>query len=141
MMKKTISILFFIFVGNLNAATLYLCKTYSGGLFWYSQTCSNAQSLIERMVNVPDNLPFEQQVNIGEQNLAQARKIITDRNSNNYTVQNNTNQDKKNYCISIAQQIINIDNQARLAQSSQMQNYLNNKKRELRDTQYRSNCK
>jgi len=141
MMKKTIPILFFIFVGNVNAATLYLCKTYSGGLFWYSQTCSNAQSLIERMVNVPDNLPFEQQVNIGEQNLAQARKIITDRNSNNYTVQNNTNQDKKNYCISIAQQIINIDNQARLPQSSQMQSYLTDEKRKLRDNQYRNNCK
>lgn len=54
------------------ADTLYLCKAYSGGTFWASAHCSKHQALIEQIVNVPSGLPFDQQVQIGQQQLNSA---------------------------------------------------------------------
>jgi hypothetical protein len=57
------------------AATLYLCSAYSGGTFWSAEACSTRQALVERMVNVPDGLPFNQQVRLGEQARADAERL------------------------------------------------------------------
>jgi hypothetical protein len=48
------------------SATIYRCKAYSGGIFWSSAHCGTQQALIDRMVTVPNGLPFEQQVQIAE---------------------------------------------------------------------------
>lgn len=71
----------FIVIGALSApltseaATLYLCKGYSGGMFWSSVTCSQKSATIDRMVTVPDDMPWDQQVQYGEQVKANAAAI------------------------------------------------------------------
>jgi hypothetical protein len=54
------------------AESLYLCKAYSGGTFWSQAHCRVHNALIESIVSVPDSLPFDQQVRLGEQQRQQA---------------------------------------------------------------------
>jgi hypothetical protein len=48
------------------SVTIYLCKAYSGGMFWSSAYCGTQQALIDRTATVPGGLSFDQQVQIGE---------------------------------------------------------------------------
>lgn len=48
------------------ADTIYLCKAYSGGMFWSSVPCGQKQATVDRMVSVPDGIPWEQKVALGE---------------------------------------------------------------------------
>lgn len=69
---------FALAIGAPNAAsadTLYLCKSYSGGSFWASSHCNRHNALIDRMISVPDGLPFSQQVAIGQQSLNNTTKV------------------------------------------------------------------
>lgn len=56
------------------AATIYLCKAYSGGTFWADVHCNRHQAHIERMFSVPDGMPFDQKVALGQQALAALRR-------------------------------------------------------------------
>ncbi|MBK5207169.1 MAG: hypothetical protein JJD98_17760 [Polaromonas sp.] len=49
------------------AGSIYLCQAYSGGTFWAKPHCNQHSALIESIVSVPDNLPFDQQVALAEQ--------------------------------------------------------------------------
>lgn len=54
------------------SVTIYLCKAYSGGIFWSSAYCGTQQALIDRTATVPGGLPFDQQVQIAEAQRAAA---------------------------------------------------------------------
>ncbi|MDO8769447.1 MAG: hypothetical protein Q7K57_12230 [Burkholderiaceae bacterium] len=54
------------------SVTIYLCKAYSGGIFWSSAYCGTQQALIDRTATVPGSLPFDQQVQIAEAQRAAA---------------------------------------------------------------------
>lgn len=55
------------------AAPLYLCKSYANaGQFWSANHCSKTNALVEKVVTVPDNLAFDQQVHAAERALAQS---------------------------------------------------------------------
>jgi hypothetical protein len=46
--------------------TLYLCKSYGGGMFWSKTICHQLRATIDRIATVPGALPFEQQVAIAQ---------------------------------------------------------------------------
>lgn len=48
------------------ATTLYLCKSYGGGLFWSTGYCSSQQAFLERTATVPGGLTFEQQIQMAD---------------------------------------------------------------------------
>jgi hypothetical protein len=58
-----------------NAATIYLCKAYSGGMFWSSAVCSTQKAVIDRTALVPDGMPFNQQVDLAQQQLEAANRL------------------------------------------------------------------
>ena len=60
---------------QLGSVTIYLCKAYSGGMFWSSAYCGTQQALIDRTATVPGNLPFDQQVEIAEQQRSAAKRL------------------------------------------------------------------
>ena len=60
-----------------SAGSIYLCKAYAGGTFWASNHCNQHNALIERIANVPDGLPFDQQVNIANQQRQSAASTTT----------------------------------------------------------------
>ena len=74
------------------AGTIYLCRAYSGGTFWASNHCRQHNALIERIVTVPDGMPFDQQVDLGNQQLRSLNSqsvddhpILTRRDHSNLT--------------------------------------------------------
>ena len=64
-----------LFCSSGNAATIYLCKAYAGGMFWSNAVCSSQKAVIERTANVPDGMPFNQQVDLAQQQLSASQKL------------------------------------------------------------------
>ena len=58
-------------------ATLYLCQSYGGGLFWTREHCAQRNALVERMESVPADMPFERQVELarGQRERSQAMAV------------------------------------------------------------------
>jgi len=65
-----------VFVGAAPAGEVFMCKSYGGGTFWSSAHCSRHNALIERIVSVPDGMPFDQQVKLAEQDRAAAAGLV-----------------------------------------------------------------
>jgi hypothetical protein len=122
-----------------NAASIYLCRSYGGGSFWSSAQCSKSNALMERIVTVPDNMPFEQQVQIGEQTHSEARRLS--KSSRNTVVITNSDQHTENECASINARIQQLDSLARLPQSGQTQDRISEERKQLRDRQFRIPCR
>ena len=74
-MRSFVFIAFLLFSSLSHAETIYLCKAYAGGTFWSSAVCSSQKALIERTFNVPDRMPFDQQVNIAQSQLRSANEL------------------------------------------------------------------
>lgn len=123
------------FVGN--TATLYHCKNYSGGTFWASAHCSKHNALIDRTVTVPDNMPFEQQVQIGNKVRADAEALYAPPAQ----AQQPTSTQPEVNCTAISQEIASLDAMARQPQSAGTQDAIAQRRKVLRDTQFRSRCR
>lgn len=72
------------FSAQSHAETIYFCKAYNGSTFWSKAHCNQHKAFIERIVSVPDDMPFDQQVNIarGSVNAAQARQQAEENHAN-----------------------------------------------------------
>lgn len=111
------------------SGTIYLCKTYSGGAFWSSTHCRQHNALIERLVSVPDTLPFQQQVELAEQARAAGRALV-----HAPTLVHPQQQDasKQAECDALRARIAHNTAMARRPQPAQMQDWLAKDKREAR---------
>ena len=124
-----------------NAATIYLCKSYSGGSFWASDSCANHKGLIDRIVSVPDNMPFDQQVAIGEADRQNAQNLVNQQAQNTNTTTTTTTVTTTVNCDAISKEISSLDSMARQPQSASTQDWISQKKKSLRDTQFRNHCR
>ncbi|MGA0569829.1 hypothetical protein ACO2Q9_03815 [Variovorax sp. VNK109] len=61
---RKIAFLLLLMPFGASGATVYLCKAYSGGTFWTNTHCSQRNATVERIVTVPDDMTWEQQVDI-----------------------------------------------------------------------------
>lgn len=120
-----------------NTATLYHCKNHSGGTFWASAHCAKHNSLIDRTVTVPDNMPFEQQVQIGNKVRADAEALYAPPAQ----AQQPTSPQPEVNCTAIAQEIASLDAMARQLQSAGTQDAIAQRRKALRDTQFRNRCR
>lgn len=67
-----------LFSSAANAARIYHCRAYVGGEFFSTATCRQQQAVVLGMYDVPNGMPFDQQValvrqRIGQTSSAQAR--------------------------------------------------------------------
>jgi hypothetical protein len=116
--------------------TIYHCKNYSGGTFWAQAHCAQHNALIDRIANVPAGLPFEQQVNIAEQQRqAAARNIAVQSAPVPQAVPSN-----KAECQSLDQRVEHLDAMARQPQSGQMQDWIRGERQKARDRQFALRC-
>jgi hypothetical protein len=53
---------------------IYLCKGYSGNMFWSDTVCSAQRATIDRIVSVPTNVSWQEQVAIAEGNRREAQQ-------------------------------------------------------------------
>lgn len=123
------------------AATIYLCKAYGGGTFWAKAHCNQHNSLIERIVSVPDGLPFEQQVSIGDQQRAAAASSnITTTTTTNTVINQASGNDRQAECKALDAQVQQYDAMARQPQSGQMQDWISAQRKKARDRQFQIKC-
>lgn len=124
------------------AGTIYLCRAYSGGTFWASHHCRQHNALIERIVTVPDGLPFDQQVDLGNQQLRSLNSQSSGQTRNTTIINNNGSQAQGNkaQCESLDQAIEGLDAAARAPQSLQSLDRIRAERKNLRDRQYQLRC-
>ncbi|MEO7337780.1 MAG: hypothetical protein ABIV63_14475 [Caldimonas sp.] len=125
------------------AGSIYLCKTYSGGTFWSSAHCGQHNALIDRIVSVPDSLPWDQQVQLGEQDRAQRAAAVANTNSTVTTTVHSAqsaDSSKTSECAALSAQAARFDAMARQPQTGQMQDWIKAQKRMVTDRQYQIRC-
>jgi hypothetical protein len=54
------------------AAKIYQCRSYGGGEFFSNTACSGQRAVLLGAFDVPDNMPFDQQINLVQQRLGQS---------------------------------------------------------------------
>lgn len=122
-------------------ATIYLCKSYAGGTFWSNAHCRQHNALIERIVSVPNGLPFQQQVDLAEQDRAAAAALTAPpTRSRSTNAQATAASSKQIECKALEQEIANWDAQARLPQSGRMQDWIASQREKARTRQFRLRC-
>lgn len=125
------------------AATLYLCKAYSGGSFWSTAACSTQQATIERMVSVPDDMPFEQQVQLGNQVAAEGARLAAPPPAARAQVQPQGAKTPApiDECPLLDDRIRRLDSMARQPQSGATQDWIAERRREARSRQFQLRCR
>lgn len=120
-----------------HAESIYLCKGYSGGTFWAKKHCNQHKALIERIVSVPDGMPFDQQVNLAEQ---QRQGTANTNTVTNTVTTNSATQNPGLECKALAAHVTSLDAMARQPQSGQTQDWITGEKRKARDRQFQLRC-
>ena len=120
-----------------DAGWIYLCKSYSVGTFWASSHCNQYSALMEEIVSVPDAMPFDQQVNLAQQqNVSQS----TSRTINTLTATSpsTSGRSESEVCKALDIQITWHDALARQPQSGQTKDSISEKKARNRQFAIRS---
>jgi hypothetical protein len=149
--RLLISIALTVSATGSHAATIYFCKGYTGGTFWSDTTCSKQQATIDRMMTVPDNMPFDQQVRLGEEAREAARRLVEPQpNTQGVTtttttvIRNGTTvaggMDKTTECQALSAHITSLEAMSRQPQSGQLQDWITTEKRKARDRQFQLRC-
>jgi len=123
-----------------HADTIYLCKAYSGGMFWSSSACGPQKATVDRMVSVPDNMAWDQKVAMGEAARAQGQAATQAPSPQAYQQAQNPQASRQTECDSLRASIANLDSQMRLPQSGQMQDWLKQRRQQLSDQRFRMQC-
>lgn len=131
------------------AASLYLCKAYSGGNFWSAEHCQGRQALVDRIVNVPDGLPFKEQVRLGEQARAEGERLrqpqagggtSTPVSRHKPARRSDPAANRQAECAALDAKVNKLDAQARQAQTAKAQDRMAEQKRRLREQQAGLHC-
>ena len=123
---------------NASAGSIYLCKAYSGGTFWSQAHCNQHNALIDRIVSVPDNLPFDQQVQLGEQGRHARAAAAATANQPFPAAQP---EDPQAECKALDARIAQYDSMARQPQSGQTQDWIAAQRKKARDRQFGIRCR
>lgn len=124
-----------------HAETIYLCKAYSGGMFWSSAPCSQQKATVDRFVTVPDNMTWDQKVTMGEAARFQGQAATAPPQWQPMSQQVQSPQASRlAECEGLKASIANLDSHARMPQSGQMQDWLKQRRQQLSDQRYRMQC-
>lgn len=120
------------------SGTIYLCRNDSGGQFWASSHCNQHQALIVRMANVPPGLPFDQQVDIAQQQRQEAaanvQAEVAPVPAAPQAVSN------KAACRALDARVEELDAMARQPHSAQTQDWIRSERKLARDKQFSLRC-
>jgi hypothetical protein len=121
--------------------TIYLCQSYGGGQFWTREHCAQRDALVERMETVPSGMPFEQQVEMAQnqRNSAQARSVPPPPSfqpPQAYAAQPGL----QAQCQALDQRVERLDAQARAGGRPHYMDRIAHERKEARDLQFRLRC-
>lgn len=97
---------------------------------------------MDRMVSVPNGMPFNQQMALGEAARAQGQAATATlaTSPQAYWQAPNPQASRQAECDSLKASIGNLDSQMRLPQSGQMQDWLKQRRQRLSDQRFRMQC-
>lgn len=117
---------------------IYLCKGYGGGMFWSSAICSTQRATIDRIVNVPRSLSWDEQVTIAEGKKQAAEQLFAPPQSVSTPAEPvPTNADA---CAAHEQRVRQLDAMARQPQSPQIQDWIRQQRQDTRSRQAALRC-
>lgn len=119
--------------------TLYLCQAYGGGQFWTRQHCRQRDALVERMESVPSGMPFEQQVELGRQRLAQSR-ARTEAPALTSGGQATQPAARAGRCSYLDDRVRQLDAMARAGGHAGYMDWIADERKKTRDEQFRLRC-
>lgn len=129
------------------AAQVFSCVTHSGGRFWSSVHCREKNALVERIESVPAGLPWEQQVEIADQQTRQGyatqRQQMLVRGASTageITPSGGGGGNARQNCAYWNEQVAYYDAMARRPQSPGAQGWIAERRKEVRDAQFRAGC-
>ena len=127
------------------ADTLYLCKSYGGGMFWSNSHCRQHNALIDRMESVPSGLPFDQQVEIARSQSDAAQSLYpAPAPAQPAAPQAQPRTPRETYqgpCEALDQRVVHLDAMARQPQSGRKQDWISAERKKARDEQFRLRCR
>jgi hypothetical protein len=122
-----------------HAGTIYLCKAYSGGMFWSSAHCNQHNALIDRTASVPDGLPWDQQVSIGEQQRQGAAALVAPQSTPTYVQSQPSN--SQGECAALDARVAQLAAMARQPQGGASQDWIRTQEKSARDRQFALRCR
>ena len=122
------------------STTLYHCKSYDGRTFWSNQHCNLQRALVDRLVNVPAGLSFDQQVAIADGQRLAALAQANRRAAAPVAVPPVAGADRIASCRALDEQVRQLDAWARQPQSAQGQDWIRSERQKARDEQFRLGC-
>ena len=120
------------------ASTVYRCKSYSGAVFWSSTHCGQKKALIDRMVEVPRGLGFQDQVVVAERSLAAARQAA--HAAPVRVAPAPAVVDRRSECRELDEEVRRLDAYARQPLSGHEQDRVRGKRKTARDRQFVLHC-
>lgn len=120
--------------------TLYHCKGYDGRTFWANSHCNQHRALVDRMVNVPANVSFEQQVALAEGQRRGVRQATHPRMQTVSPSPNAVVDSRRHECDQLDAHVRHLDAMARQPQSGAMQDWIRGERQTARDRQFRLRC-
>jgi cell division protein YceG involved in septum cleavage len=96
MFLKSSILLSTILVTAAHADTIYQCRAYNGESFWSNAHCHTQKALVEGIYSVPDNMPFQQQVDLAQRGANR---------SNNARIAEGDERERAAKCSSINQEL------------------------------------
>jgi hypothetical protein len=126
-----------------HAATVYLCRAYSGGMFWSNKHCNQQSASIIRIANVPDGMSWDNQVALAEQQRSEGEALVAPPRRNpsaQSSTTTNVRVDKRSQCAALDQRINDLDALARQGQSGTSQQSIREQRQTARDQQFRLGC-
>ena len=137
--KLLFAVVFGLFLGSATAATIHECRAYNGSSFYSDGLCSqnNAVGVINH--SVPDDMSFDQQVQIVESKKALVRANEQARQQAQRASNDNV-QMKEWQCQQLDRQIEGVDAALRQPHSGEWGDYLNEQRRKLMDERFALRC-
>lgn len=132
-------------VRNLDAAgasQVFLCVSNSGGRFWSPNHCRERGALVERIEPVPGGLPWDQQVEIADQQTRRGHAVqqqaAQQRGATSPGVTGSNGDTSR--CAHFNERVAYYDRLARQPQSGATQSWIAEQRKEARDQQFRARC-
>ncbi len=119
---------------------IYLCKGYSGGMFWSSAICSTQRATIDRIVAVPTSLSWDEQVQLAEGRWREAQSLYRPQPSEGGIVSLSGRPSGAGECAALEARIQQLDAMARQPQSGFTQDWIRSERRAARDRQTALRC-
>jgi hypothetical protein len=123
--------------------TLYLCRSYGGGLFWTREHCGRRNALVERMESVPHGMSFEQQVEMAQDQRRSAQDQAAPPPAPVQAPQPSSAlgaQSLRSQCQALDERVRHLDARARAGGSPAYLDAIAHERKTARDRQFRLRC-